>query len=1040
MLKSTHPWRDAITLMPFSGIQFVDYRLKTTGLGRFSKSFVERVVERDEERQKRALIALTGDDEIDGKMLGQRQPDDEEYTINRERALEPFLDCWIPVPYLRVMPSKDRGGVEVFDQGPTNWARMRIIQIADEDDPQATQLHIVFAFDTELAERNRNRAFLVPSPEHAKDEVAFAFVADPRTMQWYLSDDRPGGGDWQKWVAEWLMELFLEFRNASRPDKPLSIEDLPRPLEPWARYLTLLAFVKEHVQPRPVRLIDNLTPNRYAPVLVDLVLDIGNSRTCGMLVESNPNRDSVDLNDSYVLELRDLGRPHQVYREPFESRIEFSQADFGKHNIARRSGRAQSFVWPSMVRVGPEAMRIIGDNEGTESTTGMSSPKRYLWDESGVNQDWRFQAEDYPVLGQDPAALMAARTFINETGDVLSQVQAEVERGLRRQGDTSDRGAMQSRFSRSSIYSFMITEIVYQALVQINGASVRYRRRDPEVPRRLRNVILMLPPATPLQEQQIMRSRVEGGIRLIYDILGWRERGDVPMPAVLIDWDEASCNHLVWLYAEIMQKFSGQVESFIELVGRPRVLADPPDGTGIAAGSELPSLRLASIDIGGGTTDLMITTYHVAGNRALIPTQNFREGFRIAGDDIVRAVIEDLVLPQLQEQLEVDGMPHARELMLKLFGGDRQEMAEQDRHHRRQFVLRVLIPLALALIHKSESSDREPQHAGDLLKVGEVLELEAIDGGWRPGTLFEYADRVARAHAGRTVPWADLTIRFEPARLGDAVGRVMREVLFQIGEAIWTLDCDIVLLAGRPSKLPAIHTLIREQLAVTPDRIVRMDRYPAGIWYPFRSRDNLTISDPKTTAVVGCMLCALADPNRPDGSRLENFTLFTERMRMRSTARFIGEMDTNGQIRTDKVLFSDIDLDRPGSDEMEAELTMYTPLRVGFRQMPFERWTATPLYRLEFTESGARRTKPFKLVIARAEVVEVDEEPSKDPEKRLRQEAKRRLAEMKHEQFGVIEVQDSQGDPCRLGDIRLRLQTLGFEDSYWLDTGIVTVH
>ena len=108
--------------------------------------------------------------------------------------------------------------------------------------------------------------------------------------------------------------------------------------------------------------------------------------------------------------------------------------------------------------------------------------------------------------------------------------------------------------------------------------------------------------------------------------------------------------------------------------------------------------------------------------------------------------------------------------------------------------------------------------------------------------------------------------------------------------------------------------------------------------------------------------------------------------------------------------------------------------------MPFERWTATPLYRLEFTESGAGRLKPFSLTLARAEVMEVDEQPSKDPEKRAKQIAKQRLAEMKHEQFGVIEVQDSEGDPCHSEDIRLRLQTLGFEDSYWLDTGILTVH
>jgi hypothetical protein len=39
----------------------------------------------------------------------------------------------------------------------------------------------------------------------------------------------------------------------------------------------------------------------------------------------------------------------------------------------------------------------------------------------------------------------------------------------------------------------------------------------------------------------------------------------------------------------------------------------------------------------------------------------------------------------------------------------------------------------------------------------------------------------------------------------------------------------------------------------------------------------------------------------------------------------------------------------------------------------------------------------------------------------------------------VTEVLDSAGDECKLSDVRLRLQTLGFEDSYWLDTGILDV-
>jgi hypothetical protein len=1040
MLKPLTDWRPTISLVPFSGIQFVDYAFDSEAIGRFSRSFVERTEARREEDDLKALIPLTGEDEEDARRLGQRQPDDEEFAINKERALEPFLDKWVPVPFLRILPGRGSFGEELYDRGPTNWARARVIPISAPDGGNTHR--VVFVFDTDLAARVENRPYLVPAPADAEDEVSYRFVATPEDMQWFLS--APAGEersyDPQKWVDDWLTELFLEFRNAQRPGRPTRLEELPRRLEHWARYLTFLALLDHAIAPRPVKLLDTLSANRYAPVKVDLVLDIGNSRTCGMLVESHPDQLRVDLNNSYVLELRDLGRPERVYREPFESRIEFSQASFGKEHVARRAGRGRSFVWPSLVRVGPEALRIVGDTEGTETTTGMSSPKRYLWDDQMVNQDWRFQEQDYPSPGQEPQVLMAVRRYVNDQGDVISQVEAEEQQGIRRRGQVGKDGTMRSRFSRSSLYSFMIAEIVYQALVLINDPAVRHGRRESDVPRRLRNVTLTLPPATPLQEQQIMRSRVEAGIRLIWDLLGRQAGVGAERPQVAINWDEASCTQFVWLFTEITQKFGGQPQAFVETMGKPRPFVDVPGSEPAAGTRPEPSLRVASLDIGGGTTDLMVTTYYVEANRALKPTQNFREGFRIAGDDIVKAVIEEVVLPAIERQLDEAGVRGARELLKQLFGGDQAQMREQDKHRRRQFVIRVLLPVALALLRAYEEA-RGPERAGGGVRIGDVLrrvddEASALDDPENASRLFGHIEDAARA-AGVQFGVADCVIPLEEARLDAVIGRVMRQVLYHVGEAIWALDCDVLLLAGRPSRLRAIHDLVREQIAVTPDRMVAMDRYRVGTWYPFRARDNVRISDPKTTAAVGCMLCSLADPERADGGRLENFTLFTNRLRMRSTARFIGEMERTGQITDDKLLFADVDLDAKNGKAQEARIRMFAPLRIGFRQLPYERWTATPLYWLDFTASGGRRSKPFTVTIERADVEEVEDDGDADPRRQARLEARRRQAEAMREAFAVTEVLDSAGDECKLSDVRLRLQTLGFEDSYWLDTGIL---
>ncbi len=60
-------------------------------------------------------------------------------------------------------------------------------------------------------------------------------------------------------------------------------------MEHVARYITLLQFLGDVIALPHVKLIDtySIDPS-LKPVNVDLVLDIGNSRTCGMLIETFP--------------------------------------------------------------------------------------------------------------------------------------------------------------------------------------------------------------------------------------------------------------------------------------------------------------------------------------------------------------------------------------------------------------------------------------------------------------------------------------------------------------------------------------------------------------------------------------------------------------------------------------------------------------------------------------------------------------------------------------------------------------------------------
>ncbi|MSE19109.1 virulence factor SrfB, partial [Pantoea agglomerans] len=129
------------------------------------------------------------------------------------------------------------------------------------------------------------------------------------------------------------------------------------------------------------------------------------------------------------------------------------------------------------------------------------------------------------------------------------------------------------------------------------------------------HVILTLPSAMPKPEREIFRRRMQEALALVWKAEGWLADEDdlspalprqnpKPLPDVQMEWDEATCGQMVWLFNETQVNFAGRAEDFFSSMARP----DRPRDA-----DELPgkSLRIASIDIGGGTTDLAITQYRL---------------------------------------------------------------------------------------------------------------------------------------------------------------------------------------------------------------------------------------------------------------------------------------------------------------------------------------------------------------------------------------------------------------------------------------------
>ena len=777
-----------------------------------------------------------------------------------------------------------------------------------------------------------------------------------------------------------------------------------------AHYLNWLSILGERARLPEVVIRSNAKGDVMAPIPVDMVLDVGNSRTCGILIEEHPQQ-GHGLKNRYELALRDLSLPQRAYAEPFESRVEFAQVVLGKEHCAAKSGRNDAFIWPTIARVGPEAARLANRRRGTEGSTGLSSPKRYLWDEDRYQLGWRFNVAFSRDEIEPHATGAPFSNLINDEGNALFAVEDEEKR----------MPVFMPHYSRSAMMTFMLAEVLTQALVQINSPGQRLKQGDPEKPRHLRSIILTVPPSMPKPERDIFANRMEQAMALVWKSLGWhdedlgmdeldRASAWPPFPRVHAEWDEATCAQVVYLFSECQEHFAGRPEDFFRAIRRPG-----------RAQTDGKRVTFASIDIGGGTTDLVVTDYQLdegqGANVYIRPEQRFRDGFKLAGDDLLLEIVQKLVIPEIENALREYGIADPAPLLSRLIGSE--PIPVQDCALRQQLALQMLYPLGLHILKAYEQYDPVLRAEVQVRTIGEML---AGRDPPSPAVLQYFATGVRQVlPKPEDFDLMAVRVTLDLHRLHRFFLEDQLEICKTIQalcEIVWLYDCDVLLLSGRPSRLPGVQALFRALLALPPDRILALDGYRTGTWYPFHKDGR--IADPKTTAAVGAMVCKVG------GERgIPNFNFLSNAFRAYSTVRYIGLMDRNMRIKDEDIYYRDVRLDDPDYDLPDEPFEVRGRMVLGFRQLASERWGASPLYVLDFT-------KRAKDLLAKA-----DRGESPVLQVRLKKDRRRRA-----ERFEIAGgITSEQGTTLGPRELTLKLNTLNTvgigETDYWLDSGSV---
>lgn len=903
--------------------------------------------------------------------------DGEVYKINfqdKQCCLSDFENQWLPVPYFFKKTSKR------LSFGPLNWSRMKLLPAGEYNGIK--KYNVILAFDTRAGyEANEYNEYPVFPDKYRKD-MRFEVCDNDFQLMDYCSSNEEWG-----YINAHLMKLSHPEVQRISQIKGKNVQKTAYS----ATYIYLIDYiVRNSLFPSVTLFKDDGVEYRK----VDMVVDVGNSKTTAILIE-----DGVSLKNVQPLELTDYtslintdGEKSKVckYSDPFDMRVTFRKVKFGRFGI----NNSPQFVYPSFVRLGNEANSLIRKSssldDDTEKLCTYSSPKRFLWDNMPCKEEWRFL-----VMKDEPADdcilnIPGLSNFLRSDGTI----------------DETGNGGSSYHYSRRSLMTLAFLEMLLQAWGQVNEHDYRYSHGNKSMPRRISRLIVTCPTAMSHLEREAMVKCANDAIRLISLFYG-KEIATEVYPKYCKDeqswyYDEATCSQLVYMYGEISQKYKGCCKEFFDLYGKGNA-----------------TLTIGSLDIGAGTTDLMINEYKYEEDNVteVKPIPKFYDSFYYAGDDMLKALVKNVMLidegnnsSAFRAALSNLGQREYRQLMKNFFGADYNGQTVVEKKLRRDFNVQYSVPLMNYFLGLLSSQSRDC-----------TIEYKDVFTDCEPN---QYVLDGFKNKTGIDV--TKLVWNFNYDYVSSIVKREFEPLLRKISAILYACSCDIVILSGRPSSLPAIRELFLKYYPVAPNKLIVLNNYYVGDWYPF-SNNTGYIKNPKTIVAIGGAIAYYSTKL----SSMNDFVLDLSSLRtIRSTVNYIEparEGKNNDYIITPqnsngKIVINEI------------------PTCLRIRQLGLPSYPSRILYAIDFNlyklrevireKSRAKGENMTDGEVLSALNEKIDYLKSKMPFTISLE----RDSEDK-EKISVESVEVVDGNEILKDYFEVNIQSLGINNNYWLDTG-----
>ena len=909
-----------------------------------------------------------------------------------------LLDKWLPVP----MFLQEADGTTAT--APIGWCRMKIRDTGIGRSKGTRRFMLILAFDTQTSTESQSKY----RPSFDEGDYApkkYCICNKSTNMVAFFTASR---GD--RAFGDYIKALILG---------PDFNKKAGKKYEAIAYYIYFMNFIRCLYNPE-VTLYHN--PKQ---IQVDLSLDIGNSRTCGVLFQEGDV-----FRRAKLLKLKNLTEPWRsiddiTTNNSFDMRLVFHKADLG--NVIPIG--EDMFQWHSVVRLGEEAKRLtyrsIEEMDTSEVKNNCSSPKRYLWDDKPSKSVWKYliTSEDQESGAEDDLYMEGISEYVEEDGTF----------------NPDGTAMMSNHYSRRALMLFALVEIFQQASAQINSIHFRAEHGDEDCKRVLRNIIITCPGAMSMEEQKVLRTCAEDAyriirasnpdlpeIRIIPSAYGMRI-DDTSNPKKEWSYDEASCNQLVYINAE-RERYGSNLEKLFEMKGHVRP-EEPIDG-------QYPkSLTVGTVDIGAGTTDLMICSYsYIPSAGKIIPVPLFYDSFFVAGDEILKGLIQHFViegeigpspilgsiksaltnrlqimtdeqlfaLPCLQQDKDsshvyrkyITEITHIDDeyvkkeklasfavmLLRDFFNDDTNMQNSKDRRCRNDFNTQVSVPIAQFYMECLQTE-----------RPAKTYAFEEIFSDIAPA---KYVLDYFKSHFG--FDFTELRWRFDPIRVAKSVTSQIETVMKQMSVLLFAYHCDIVLMAGRPCTLKPVTELFVKYYPVSPDRLIRLNDYCVGNWYPFANGQG-HFYDQKSVVAVGAMVGFIASTKGFSGLVID-FTRMKELIK--STANYIGLYDPYSQN------IPEVKMDRTRSTaifRISGEVGY-----IGCKQLNEAHYQARPLYAV-YNHNTAKATT-LNITVSR--------DFHEDKEKLI-----------------LEDISDDAGNTISRRDVDFIQQSITDDGSYWLDKG-----